>query len=325
MVRTLHVWEEGGTHGGTLRGVKRITIGTSGIEASEVSLGCMRIGGMEPAAIDDLLKTSLDAGIDFYDHADIYGGGKCEEVFAASIQRLGVPRERLVLQSKCGIRKGFFDFSKEHILTSVDGILERLGTDYLDVLLLHRPDALIEPEEVAEAFDELKEKGKVRQFGVSNFNPGQVELLQASLPMPLVANQLQLSIAFTGMIDRGVTVNMKHPNSVDHDGGILDYCRLKRITVQAWSPFQYGFFEGVFMDSPKYPELNKVMSALCAEYGVTKTGMAIAWIQRHPAKIQSVLGTTSAGRVREVADAVEIELSRPHWYEIYRAAGNILP
>ena len=300
-------------------------IGTSGIEASEVSLGCMRIGGMEPAALDELVKTSLDLGIDFYDHADIYGGGKCEEVFAASVARLGIPRERMVLQSKCGIRQGFFDFSKDHILTSVDAILGRLKTDYLDILLLHRPDALIEPEEVAEAFDELKAKGKVRQFGVSNFTPGQVDLLQASLSMPLVANQLQLSVAFTGMIDRGVTANMKHPNSIDHDGGILDYCRLKRITIQAWSPFQYGFFEGVFMDSPKYPELNEVLDRLCPEYGVTKTGMAIAWIQRHPAKIQSVLGTTNAGRVREVVEACGIDLSRPHWYEIYRAAGNILP
>ncbi len=305
--------------------MKKIKIGTSGLEVSEVSLGCMRIAGMEPAALDELLRTSLDLGIDFYDHADIYGGGKCEEVFAASVARLGVARESLVLQSKCGIRKGFFDFSKAHILTSVDAILQRLATDYLDVLLLHRPDTLVEPEEVAEAFNELHDKGKVRNFGVSNFNPGQIELLQASLPMRIQANQLQLSITNTGMIDRGITVNMKHENSVDRDGGILDYCRLKRITIQAWSPFQFGFFEGVFVDNPKFPELNKVLDDLSAEYGVTKTGLAIAWIGRHPAKIQSVLGTTSPDRVRQVAEACEIELSRPHWYEIYRAAGNVLP
>jgi predicted oxidoreductase len=305
--------------------VKKLKIGTSNIEASEVSLGCMRIGGMEPAALDELIKTCLDAGIDFYDHADIYGGGKCEEVFAASLARLGVDRSTLFLQSKCGIRKGFFDFSKEHILTSVDGILSRLKTDYLDILLLHRPDTLVEPEEVAEAFATLSESGKVRNFGVSNFNPGQVELLQASLPMKLHVNQLQLSIMHTGMIDRGLTVNMKHENSVDRDGGILDYCRLKKLTIQPWSPFQFGFFEGVFIDHPKFPELNKVLDAMAEKYGVTKTGLAIAWIQRHPAKMQSIVGTTNAGRIKEVAEAVKIDLSRPDWYEIYRAAGNILP
>jgi predicted oxidoreductase len=305
--------------------MKKLRIGTSGLEVSEVSLGCMRIGGMEPGALDKLIKTSFDLGIDFYDHADIYGGGKCEEVFAKSISRLGIDRKKLVLQSKCGIRQGFFDFSKEHILDSADRILKRLETDYLDILLLHRPDTLIEPEEVAEAFNILHESGKVRNFGVSNFNPGQIELLQASLPMKLQANQLQLSITNTGMIDRGITVNMKHENSVDRDGGILDYCRLKKITIQAWSPFQFGFFEGVFIDNPKFPELNKVLDDLCASYGVTKTGMAIAWIQRHPAKIQSVLGTTSPDRVQQVAEACKIDLSRPHWYEIYRAAGNILP
>ena len=305
--------------------MKKLRIGTSGLEVSEVSLGCMRIGGMDPSAIDTLIKTSLDAGIDFYDHADIYGGGKCEEVFAESIARLGIARSSIYLQSKCGIRSGFFDFSKAHILDSVDRILKRLATDYLDVLLLHRPDTLIEPEEVAEAFNELHDSGRVRNFGVSNFNPGQIELLQASLPMKLQANQLQLSITNTGMIDRGITANTKFPNSIDHDGGILDYCRLKKVTIQAWSPFQFGFFEGVFIDNPKFPELNKVLDDLCATYGVTKTGMAIAWIQRHPAKIQSVLGTTSPERVLQVAEACKIDLSRPHWYEIYRAAGNVLP
>ena len=305
--------------------MKTVKIGTSGIEASEVSLGCMRIGGMDPARIDELIKASIDLGIDFYDHADIYGGGKCEEVFAASLARLGIDRKKLILQSKCGIRKGFFDFSKEHILTSVDGILKRLDTDYLDILLLHRPDTLVEPEEVAEAFTSLEESGKVRHFGVSNQTPNQIELLQASLPMHLHVNQLQMSIMHTGMIDQGICANMKHENSVDRDGGILDYCRLKKVTIQPWSPFQFGFFEGVFVDNPKFPELNKVLDTICEEYGVTKTGMAIAWLQRHPAKMQSIIGTTNPGRVKEVVDACQIDLSRPHWYEIYRAAGNILP
>lgn len=305
--------------------MNRIRIGTSGLVVSEVSLGCMRIGGMEPAALDELLRTSVELGIDFYDHADIYGGGKCEEVFAASIKRLGIAREDLVLQSKCGIRQGMYDFSKEHILTSVDGILKRLDTDHLDVLLLHRPDTLMEPEEVAEAFNALLEKGKVRNFGVSNFTPGQIRLLQASLPMRLQANQMQLSITNTGMIDQGISTNTQGDAAVDRDNGILDFCRLERITIQAWSPFQFGFFEGVFIDNPKFPELNAKLDELAKEYGVTKTGLAIAWIQRHPAKIQSILGTTNVDRVRQVVEACGIEMSRAHWYEIYRAAGNKLP
>lgn len=305
--------------------MNRLNIGTSDLVASEVSIGCMRIGGMEPAALDKLITTALDQGIDFYDHADIYGGGKCEEVFASSVKRLGLDRSKLIIQSKCGIRKGFFDFSKEHILASVDGILNRLQTEYLDVLLLHRPDTLVEPEEVAEAFSALKANGKVRHFGVSNQTPNQIELLQASLPMPLIANQLQLSVMHTGMIDQGICANMRHDNSLDRDGGILDYCRLKKITIQPWSPFQYGFFEGVFVDNPKFPELAKVMTTLAAEYGITTTGLAIAWLQRHPAKMQTILGTTSPDRVKQVADACKITLSQPHWYEIYRAAGNILP
>lgn len=305
--------------------MKRFEIGKSGIEASEVAIGCMRIGGMEPAALDKLIQTSNDLGIDFYDHADIYGGGSCEEVFAASIARLGLDRSKLILQSKCGIRKGCYDFSKEHILDSTHRILDRLKTDYLDILLLHRPDALIEPDEVAEAFATLKSSGKVRHFGVSNFTPNQIELLQASLPDPLCANQLQLSITNTGPIDQGISANTKIDNSIDRDGGVLDYCRLKKITIQAWSPFQFGFFDGVFIDNPKFPELNKAMDELCEKYGITKTGLAIAWLQRHPAKIQSVLGTTSVDRVTQVADAMKIELSRQDWYAIYLAAGNTLP
>lgn len=305
--------------------MNRLNVGTSDLTASEISVGCMRIGGMEPAALDKLIGSSLDLGVDFYDHADIYGGGKCEEVFAESVKRLKIDRSKLIIQSKCGIRKGFFDFSKEHILTSVDGILKRLQTDYLDILLLHRPDTLVEPEEVAEAFSSLQASGKVRHFGVSNQTPNQIEFLQASLPMKLLVNQLQMSIMHTGMIDQGITANMKHENSVDRDGGILDYCRLKKITIQPWSPFQFGFFEGVFVDNPKFPELNKVLTALSEEYSVTPTGLAIAWLQRHPAKMQTILGTTNPDRVHQVVEACSISLSRPHWYEIYRAAGNILP
>lgn len=305
--------------------MKTLSIGTSGLEAAEVSLGCMRIAGMDANDLDHLIRTSWEAGINFFDHADIYGGGRSEEVFAASAARLGLQRSQLILQSKCGIRSGFFDFSKEHILTSVEGSLKRLQTDYLDVLLLHRPDALVEPEEVAEAFSKLHQSGKVRHFGVSNHNPGQIELLQASLPMKLQANQLQFSITNTGMIDHGLNVNMQIDRSVDRDGGVLDYCLLKKITIQPWSPFQHGFFAGAFLDSPKFPELNKVLNAMAETYHVSNTTMAIAWLLRHPARMQPVVGTTNPERVKQVALASEVGLTRPHWYEIYRAAGNTLP
>ncbi len=305
--------------------MKTLQLGTSGLDVAEISLGCMRISGMEAASVDALIRTSMDAGITFFDHADIYGGGKSEEVFQQSVKRLGIDRSAMVLQSKCGIRKGSFDFSKEHILTSVDGILKRLATDYIDVLLLHRPDTLVEPEEVAEAFVSLQKSGKVKHFGVSNQHPNQIELLQASLPMKLQANQLQLSITNTGMIDQGINVNMQIDRSVDRDGGILDYCRLKKITIQAWSPFQFGFFEGAFLGNPKFAELNKTIDAIAETYGVTPTGLAIAWILRHPARIQPIVGTTSPERIKQVAAASRVSMSREHWYEIYRAAGNKLP
>lgn len=285
----------------------------------------MRIANMEASAVDALVKTAVDVGINFFDHADIYGDGKSEEVFAHSVQRLGLERSQLILQSKCGIRKGFWDFSKEHILDSVEGILKRLKTDYLDVLLLHRPDALVEPEEVAQAFEQLHQRGLVRHFGVSNHNPSQIELLQASVPMKLQVNQLQFSITNTGMIDHGLNVNMEIDRSVDRDGGVLDYCRLKKITIQPWSPFQFGFFEGAFLDNPKFPKLNQVIDAMAERYGVSNTTIAITWILRHPARMQPIVGTTNPERVKQVALASGVSLTRQEWYEIYQAAGNTLP
>ncbi len=307
--------------------VGRFAQGRFALSVSEIALGCMRIDKLEPAAIDNLIKASLDVGINFFDHADIYGAGKSEEVFAGSVKRLGLKRDSMLLQSKCGIRNqvGMFDFSRDHILASVDGILKRLNTDYLDVLLLHRPDALMEPHEVAEAFGKLLANGKVRHFGVSNQNPTLIEFLQNSLPMKLLFNQLQLSVAYTPLIDANIHMNNKDEFAVMRDGGALDYCQLKGITVQAWSPFQYGFFEGVFLDNPKFPELNKVIDRIAAEYKVTNTAVAVAWISRHPAKIQTVLGTTTPQRVRDAAQSQSFELSRQQWYEIYRAAGNFLP
>jgi len=229
------------------------------------------------------------------------------------------------LQSKCGIRKGFFDFSKEHILSSVDGILKRLKTEYLDILLLHRPDALVEPEEVAEAFDILEKSGKVRHFGVSNQNPMQISLLQKYIKQKIIINQLQLSIAHANMISAGFNVNLENNSAINRDGGILDYCRLNEITIQPWSPFLYGYFEGVFLDNDKFPQLNKVIDRIALEKGVKNTAIAIAWILRHPAKMQPIVGTTNHKRLKDICKASEVVLTREEWYEIYRAAGNVLP
>ncbi|MBN2617761.1 MAG: aldo/keto reductase [Spirochaetales bacterium] len=291
----------------------------------KIALGCMRISDMDNNAAQELIKTSLDLGINFFDHADIYGGGNSEIVFSKAISSLGIKRDDLIIQSKAGIRNGFFDFSKEHIVNSVDEILKRLNTHYLDYFLLHRPDALMEPEEVAEAFNKLEKEGKVLNFGVSNQNPMQIELLKTAVKQPIVFNQLQLSIMRTGMIDSGLNVNMKVDNSFDHDGSILNYCQLNNITVQAWSPFQYGFFEGVFLNNDKFPELNRVIDNIANKYGVTNSAIAIAWILRHPANIQTIIGTTNPKRVKDMSKATDFKLTREEWYEIYRAAGNILP
>ncbi|MBC1337381.1 aldo/keto reductase [Listeria innocua] len=305
--------------------MKRITIGNSDLTASEISLGCMRMADLSKEDANKVINTALENGIDFFDHADIYGGGKSEEVFADAIDMNATVREKMILQSKCGIRQGFFDFSKEHIISSVEGSLKRLKTDYLDTLLLHRPDTLFEPEEVAAAFTELEKSGKVRHFGVSNQNPGQIELLKKYVDQELIANQLQFSIMHTGMIDTGFNVNMTIDPSLDRDGGILEYSRLHNMTIQAWSPFQYGFFEGVFLDNDKFPELNKTIDKIAADKGVTNSAIAVAWIQRHPASFQTVVGTMNPGRIADIAKASDVTLSREEWYEIYRAAGNQLP
>lgn len=303
-----------------------MTLGSSKLEVPVIAVGCMRINALEADEAERFVKGSVDLGATFFDHADVYGGGSCEEIFADAIGMSPSVREQITLQSKVGIRPDVaFDFSKEHILASVDGILERLRTDHLDVLLLHRPDALVEPEEVAEAFDQLETAGKVRHFGVSNQNPMQMDLLRRSVRQPLVANQLQLSITNATMITAGVQVNMLGDASVDRDGSVLDYCRLHDITIQPWSPFQYGFFEGVFVGSDKYPELNTALDEIGARYDVSATTMAIAWLLRHPAKMQPVTGTMNLDRLTQCVAAGDVHITREEWYQIYLAAGNILP
>jgi len=305
--------------------MRTIRLGTSALEVPVIAVGCMRINRLNKNEAERFLRTALEEGANFFDHADIYGGGACEELFADAIGMNDDVRERIILQSKCGIRKGMYDFSKEHILNSVDGILKRLKTDYLDVLLLHRPDALVEPEEVAEAFDLLESSGKVRHFGVSNHNPMQIQLLKKWVKQPIVANQLQLSITHATMISAGINVNMENDAAVNRDGSVLDFCRLHDITIQPWSPFQYGFFEGVFLGSDKFPELNRKLDEIAGRYGVSTTTIAIAWLLRHPARMQPVIGTMNIQRLKDCCRASEIELTREEWYEIYRAAGNRLP
>ncbi len=305
--------------------MKKIAIGGA-IPVPEIGLGCMRITGLTKPEAESLIRTSMEEGVNFFDHADIYGGGKSESFFAEAIDMNPTIREQMILQTKCSIRPGIcFDFSKEHILKSVDDSLARLKTDYVDFLLLHRPDTLMEPEEVAEAFSILKANGKVRHFGVSNQNPYQIALLNKYCDNQILINQLQLSICSCGMIDAGLNVNMHNEAGLNRDGGVLEYCRLHDITIQAWSPFQYGFFEGVFLNSDKYPELNKVLDELAAKYNVTNSAIAIAWILRHPAKMQPIVGTTNKKRLAEICKASDVALTREEWYALYMAAGKQLP
>ncbi|HHT89350.1 MAG TPA: aldo/keto reductase family oxidoreductase [Firmicutes bacterium] len=285
----------------------------------------MRMASLSVTEAGELLETALGLGINFFDHADIYGQGRSEEVFGQAMRERRVSRDQVVIQTKCGIRSGFYDFSKEHIVRSVEGSLRRLGTDYVDVLLLHRPDTLVEPEEVAEAFEELETSGKVRYFGVSNQNPLQIELLRKSCSQKLLFNQLQFSLVHTGMVDSGFNVNLDNRAAHDRDGSILEYSRLREMTIQAWSPLQYGFIEGVFLDHPQFATLNQTLAATADRKGVTPAALAIAWILRHPAKMQPIVGTTSCHRLKDLSKAGDVGLSRQEWYELYLAAGNTLP
>ncbi|WP_194190652.1 aldo/keto reductase [Clostridium chrysemydis] len=306
--------------------MKNIDLGKSSINASEIGLGCMRIAELSKDKAEVLIKTALENGINFFDHADIYAGGRSEELFSEAINMDSNIREKMIIQSKCGIIPGeMYDFSKDHILSSVDKSLKRLKTDYLDTFLLHRPDILVEPEEVAEAFSILKKSGKVKRFGVSNHTPYQIELLNKYLEEKLIVNQLQFGIMHTGMLDSGVNMNMENEASLDRDGYVLDYCRLNDITIQAWSPYQYGFFEGVFLNNDKFKKLNEKIDEIAKKYSVSNTVIATAWILRHPAKIQTIVGTTNSDRLKDISKASNVVLTRKEWYEIYLAAGNELP
>ena len=311
--------------------MKTFTLPGTDIVAPNVVLGLMRIAEKTDEEIRKLVNTGKDLGIDFIDHANIYGPTlhECERRWAEAMQLTPSERDNVTIQTKAGIIKDdhYFDFSYDNLVTSVEGSLEALQTDYIDILLLHRPDALVEPEEVARAFDDLHGAGKVRYFGVSNHTPGQIDLLKKYVRQPLVANQLQLSITHSPIIAQGIAANMQgvEQSIVLDGGGILDYCRLHDITVQAWSPMQAGFFTGVFLENEKYPELNTVIDRLSAKYDVPPIAIATAWITRHPANMQVVLGTTSPERVFGAAQGSSIPLTRAEWYELLRAAGYEVP
>ena len=308
--------------------MRYITLGQDDKELSEIVLGMMRIEDKSVKEVEELVETALSVGINAFDLADIYGRGRCEELLGLVLKNRPDLREEMWIQSKCGIRIEeftYFDFSKEYILQSVDGILERLQVDYLDSLLLHRPDALMESDQVAEAFDLLYKQGKVRNFGVSNQNPMMMELLKKDVKQPLAVNQLQLSAAFTPGFESGFHVNMEDSQAAMRDGSIFEYCKLHDVVIQAWSVLQFGYFKGNFVGNEKFQALNQVLDRLATKYGVTSSTIAISWILRYPAKMQAVVGTTNPNHLREVSQAANFSLTRKEWYEIYLAAGNNLP
>ncbi len=299
-----------------------------GREVSRVVMGCMRIGDKPLAQVEELIREAIRGGVNTFDHADIYGGGNSEKVFGVAVRDIGLSRGDYIIQTKCGIRRNggdrWFDFSREHILASVEGSLKRLNTEYIDLLLLHRPDTLMEPQEIAEAFEKLKAEGKVRAFGVSNFSAYQIQALE-SYGVRVAANQVQFSLAHTPMVDAGFNVNMQNAEAVNRAGGTLEYCRMKKIALQAWSPLQYGLIKGTFLENEEFAALNGALEKMAEEKGCTAATLAIAWILRHPAFAQVVTGTTSAEHMRELCKATEIELSREEWYRLYLAGGNFLP
>ena len=308
--------------------MKMLNIAQGPRNASAIILGCMRMPALSVQEAADMIRAAAEEGVNFFDHATCYGDGEAETRFGDAFPLTGLRREDVILQSKCGLHfdRKEFDWSREDILTSAEESLKRLKTDYLDVLLLHRPDLLYDPQEVAEAFDELHSQGKVRFFGVSNVSPGQLELLKKYVNQPLVINQLQFSLDQTQLIDPGLYVNnMTTDRSTDRDNGLLDYCRLHDITIQAWSPLQFGMFKGCFVDHPDFPELNRVLSELGEKYNVPKTAIAIAWILRHPARMQAIAGTMNPKHLKDICAASGIHLSRHEWYELYLASGKFLP
>lgn len=307
-----------------LGGPMAMNLGNSDMDASRIGLGCMRLHKLSVQEAAKLIETALDQGITLFDHADIYGQGKSEEIFGKVLAENKGMRQRMRLQTKCGIRQGYYDLSRAHILTSVDDSLKRLHTDSIDILLLHRPDALMDVYETAEALHQLAKSGKVKQFGVSNFNAAQLRLLQSACREPLLINQMQFGLMHAGMVRQGMETNAVTEGGIPGDMEVLDYCRLNGITVQAWSPLQYGFFEGNFVDNEQFPELNAALERLAEHFHVSKSAVAVAWILRHPANMQVLVGTMNPEHLKELCGAAQVHISRKEWYALYQAAGNPL-
>ena len=309
--------------------MRYVPFGSNGVDVSEVILGTMRIGGMTPQEVATLIETAVESDINAVDTAPIYGPS--ERLIGEALALRPGLRDQIWLQTKLGIRHhprvdaNYFDFSYEHIIESVENSLRDLQTDHIDSLLLHRPDALMEPEEIARAFEELHDAGKVTDFGVSNQNPAMMRRLQRVLPFPLATNQVQMSAAFTPMFDAFFNVNMENDASAMRDGSILEYADEHGMVVQLWSVLQHGYFGGVFLDDPDYQGLNKALERIAADHGTTKTAVAINWVLRHPTKTQAIVGTTRPERVRESATACDWTMTREEWYEVYLSAGNKLP
>ncbi|MBR5363074.1 MAG: aldo/keto reductase [Oscillospiraceae bacterium] len=309
--------------------MKYINIANGPQQVSAIIQGCMRMPALSKEGAAKVIRTAFDCGINFFDHATCYGeSGAAETRFCEAFPLTGLKREDIVIQSKCGLcfDRNEFDWTKENILSSVDDSLRRLGVEYLDTLLLHRPDLLFDPEEVAEAFNLLEQAGKVRFFGVSNLMPMQIELLKKYVKQPLVINQVQLSLEQSQLIDQPLYMNNKTTDfSISRDGSALDYCRLHDITVQAWSPLQIGMFGGTFIDNPDFPELNKALGEIAEREHASKAAVAIAWILRHPAKMQAIIGTMNPAHIKDICAAGDVTISHHDWYALYLASGKFLP
>ena len=320
--------------------MERMRLGRGGPLVSRLAYGCAALGG--PWDAGELtqerrrkalaaLEAALDAGVDHFDLADVYAFGKAERAFSEIWQLDPSLRARVVVQSKCGVVRSaddtsraetYYDSSREHILAAARGSMGRLGVDYLDLLVLHRPDVLLEPEEVAAAFDRLHAGGEVRHFGVSNYAPGQVELLQAALDRPLLVNQLQVSLAHPDLIDDAVVVNDTSPDRPVRGFGTLAYCMQRSITVQAWAPLGAG---GLVRDDdagadPRLLAVRRELAAVARERGAHPAAVAIAWILRHPAGIQPLLGGRTPDEIRTAAQGIDLTLTRAEWYRLFNAS-----
>lgn len=305
-----------------------IEYGANKTRASKLMLGMWRFADETPEHVAELVETCLDCGVNALDTADVYGRGHCEELLGEAFALRPGLRDQVFLQTKVGIRKEphtWFDFSFQHIVEGCEASLKRLNTDHVESLLLHRPDILMEPEEVAEAFTRLHDAGKVLDFGVSNMNPTTMHFLQKWLPFPIAANQMQLSAAYTPMIDAELYVDRAEDYAVMRDGGVMEYCRENDIAIQTWSSLQVGYEKKVLFGHPNHPQLNAVLERMAEEKGVTPTAVALAWILRYPAKMQAIIGTSKASRIRDAAEACSISISRQEWYEIYATDGRRVP